>query len=81
MPRFHFHLVHGNQKILDTKGRDYDDLLAAKMAAIARARDCIVEQLLQDNPHPNGRHIQITDGNDRPLAEVKFGDFLPEMKG
>ncbi len=82
MPRFHFHLVHGDRKILDTRGRECDDLAAAKKSAVASARNCIVEQLLQDNPHPNGRHFEITDGKDRPLAKVYFGDLLPpEMRG
>lgn len=77
MPRFHFHLVHGNRKIIDSTGRIFDNLKAARKAAELRVRDCLVEQLLQDDPEPNHRRFEITDETGRPLAEVKFGDFLP----
>ena len=82
MPHYHFHLVHGPRKILDTVGCECDNLAAAKKAAEMTARNRIVEQLLDDIPHPNGRHFEITDDKDRPLAKVHFGDLLPpDMKG
>jgi hypothetical protein len=82
MPRFCFHIVHGDRKIVDSIGSEFDDLAAAKKHALVRARNCIVEQMLQDNPHPNGRHFEITDDKGKPLETVRFGDLLPpEMEG
>jgi hypothetical protein len=75
--RFHFHLAHGVRKILDTTGRECDNLAAPRKSAEAMARNHIVLQMLQDNPNPKGRHYEITDDRDLWLATVKFGDMLP----
>ena len=82
MPRFFFHLIDENQRFVDTQGQECDDLVSAKAYAVSRARNQLVEQMLQGNDDPDGRHFEVEDDRGQKLLDVRLKDLLPpQMKG
>jgi hypothetical protein len=73
VPRYFFHL-YDDVCARDEEGRLLPDADAAKMAAVASARDLICEQVR--NGYFDRRHrIEVEDGREIVLT-VRFGDAV-----
>jgi hypothetical protein len=67
MPRFYFHLKHGQVTVLDQEGIDLADSTQAKERAVRLAQDI----LAREGPAV-GRRIIITDDDWQQLYELPF---------
>ena len=68
MTRFFFHLWSKDQCVLDTKGREFDDLFAAHRHAVQHVRKLV---LLYDMDW-RGCSIEVSDIAGRSLLSVLF---------
>lgn len=74
MPKFFFHL-YDDAVVLDGEGRDLESAALAKESAVREARQLACAEVLEGHLGLNHR-IEVTDGNDAPVATVRFRDVV-----
>lgn len=74
MPRFHFHL-YNDTETLDPDGRDFPDLDAARVEAIANARDLMAFEIRTKGEITLSHWIEL-ETEDGDMHVVKFGDSV-----
>lgn len=75
MPRYYFHIKHGDAITADEEGSDLPDLAAAREEATHAARQ-IMSWAVQEGRQPDGQLFVITDGEGRVLFEFPFKSAL-----
>ncbi|HEX8413564.1 MAG TPA: hypothetical protein VF637_06700 [Sphingomicrobium sp.] len=75
MPIFYFHIALHDRFISDPEGVERTDLAAARVEAIASARDLMRSDILGGELHMD-QAIHIHDADDVHLATVTFDDAL-----
>ena len=75
MPHFFFD-VHNDVDIVDTVGRDYPDLAAARQAAIQDIRLMVGEQVIKTGSFDLQHFITICDEEHRYLRSVPFREAV-----
>jgi hypothetical protein len=69
MPRFYFHVRDDGSLIIDTVGREYTSIAAARMRALELAAQIIIKEL-KDFGSVRQQHIEITDDDGQVLSVV-----------
>lgn len=69
MPRYYFHIRHGDELIRDEEGTDLPDPAAAHAEALASARDLALDEIRRHS-RVDGRIIEIVS---------EFGDTIDSV--
>jgi hypothetical protein len=77
MRRFHFHLRHGDELILDDEGTDLPNLASAKEEALASARELLVEAIMSGTASVPDAFV-IADETGREIDTITLAAVLPE---
>jgi hypothetical protein len=72
----YFMNIFNNIDAVDREGIELPDLEAAKVEAIAGARDIIAAHVRAGMPIHAAHWVEITDENGNVLHEVRFGDVM-----
>lgn len=82
MGRYFFYIVNDGQKVPDREGDEFPDLQAAKLEAIASARDLARQEIAARRSLKNAC-IEIHDEDGRILASVDIHEVLdnPQAPG
>lgn len=73
MPRFFFHVCNGNGFTEDEEGRELSDEAAARLVALAGARDIMAEEMRAGQLDP-ASFIEVEDSQHRHLFTLLFSD-------
>jgi hypothetical protein len=68
--------IFNNIDAVDREGIELPDLDAAKVEAIAGARDIIAAHVRDGTPVHAAHWVEITDEDGNVLHEVRFGDVM-----
>jgi hypothetical protein len=77
MRRFHFHLRHGDELILDSEGMDLADLASAKQEALTSARELLAEAIVSGVASVPDAFV-IADETGREIDTITLAAVLPE---
>ena len=72
---FFFHIHDGTSIIEDFDGTDLPDLTAARVEALASARDLLADRV-RAGQVVDGQHFEITDESGAIVGKVMFKDAL-----
>jgi hypothetical protein len=75
MTRYYFHVRDGEDFIRDLNGENFESLSAARHEALGAARELVADAVESGEP-PNHRTIEITDEENRVVAQVPFSEVL-----
>ena len=75
MPRFYFHIVHGETVIEDPDGSELPDLDTARAEALQSARHLLADKV-RNGEIVDGQRFEIRDGHGDLLATVAFKDAI-----
>jgi hypothetical protein len=75
MPRFFFHIRHGDKIVPDREGDEFPDLDHARAEAVACARELTAAQVRKGEGLA-GRSVDVTDHSDTLVASVAFVDMI-----
>ncbi len=75
MMRYFFNIRDGDQLIRDDEGMRCEDMEAARFEARCSARDLIAQEIAGGRL-PDGRKIEITDGDGAVMETVTLRDVL-----
>lgn len=73
MARFYLHLHNRVGTVRDEEGQELPDLRAAREVAITSIRSIIADEAQHGRIDLAG-FVRITDGDERDLARIRFGD-------
>jgi hypothetical protein len=73
MPRYFFHIAHGDRRVEDPEGADFYALAAAKQEAAAALRDLIAAALVDGEPSTL-QAIEVADDNGSILTIIDVID-------
>ena len=77
MGRFYFHIRMGEQFIRDQEGSDFSDVAAARLEALATARDVLADAIRSGNDEVPEAFV-IADGEGCELEAVPLALVLPK---
>jgi hypothetical protein len=72
MPRYFFHVKHGQMTVLDQEGIELADTVEAEIEAARRAQQIVGEEASKGVPSSTGRMIIVADENWQRLFELSF---------
>jgi hypothetical protein len=75
LPRFYLHLCNGNGFTEDTDGAEFDNLAAAKVAAVAGLRDIMAAELKEGSMNM-ASFVEIEGEDHQLLTTVQFVDAV-----
>lgn len=75
VPRFYFHVCNGNGFVEDEEGRDLPDREAARVEALAGARDIMAAELL-NGEIDLGSFIEVEDESHLLLFTLTFEEAV-----
>ena len=76
MPRFHFNAIAGTSVVPDEDGEELLDIKAARLEAVATARDLLINGIRSQCQVPDS--IQVTDSNGLEVLRVVLSEMLPK---
>lgn len=71
MPRYFFHIRHGDSLLLDSEGADFPSPELAREEAISSAREILAQRIRQGDPL-EAESFEITTENGEVVSTVPF---------
>lgn len=75
MPHYFLHIRDGDSFVEDLEGTGFDDLDAARLEAVAAAREILAEKIVAGE-EVDGQWFEICDAEGRVLDKVVFRDVM-----
>jgi hypothetical protein len=75
MPRLYVHLFN-DADVIDEEGQEFRDLAAAKVVAIAGARDLMAEHIRAGKAVTLSHRGEIADEAGKTMAVLPFGELI-----